>query len=121
MFRIPLVSLQDFVVGGGDGREAVTELFSELNTPVFKGIRVTGKDDALYELSSKGLPDDSIHYRVAMPELQGVGQAHVLALSAPQKTDERTGARVSATQPVSDEVQRLVKRISAWHGTENQR
>jgi cobaltochelatase CobN len=109
-----IISLQDFVVGGGDGRKQVSDLFTELNVPVFKGIRVTELNGALYDLSSQGLPADSVHYRIAMPELQGIGQAHVLALAAATDIDELTGAQVSKTEPVDIEIVRLVNRIQKW-------
>jgi cobaltochelatase CobN len=109
-----IISLQDFVVGGGDGRKQVSDLFTELNVPVFKGIRVTELNSALYDLSSQGLPADSVHYRIAMPELQGIGQAHVLALAAATDIDHLTGAQVSKTEPVDIEIARLVSRIQKW-------
>ncbi|MFT6450146.1 MAG: cobaltochelatase CobN [Oleispira sp.] len=109
-----IISLQDFVVGGGDGREQVSDLFTQLNVPVFKGIRVTELNHALYDLSSQGLPADSVHYRIAMPELQGIGQAHVLALAAATDIDELTGAQVFKTEPVEIEIARVVSRIQKW-------
>jgi cobaltochelatase CobN len=109
-----IISLQDFVVGGGDGREQVSDFFTQLNVPVFKGIRVTELNSALYDLSSQGLPADSVHYRIAMPELQGIGQAHVLALAAATDIDDITGAQVSKTEPVDIEITRLVSRIQKW-------
>ncbi len=109
-----LISLQDFVVGGGDGREQVSELFAELNVPVFKGVRLTEWNAALYEISSQGLPADSVHYRIAMPELQGIGQAQVLALAAAGNVDQMTGAQITTTEPVISEVARLQKRVDNW-------
>ena len=109
-----ILSLQDFVVGGGDGRKQVSNLFSKINVPVFKGIRLTELNSALYDLSSQGLPADSVHYRIAMPELQGIGQAHVLALAAATDIDTVTGAQVSKTEPVAVEVSRLTQRINKW-------
>lgn len=109
-----ILSLQDFVVGGGDGRKQVSNLFSKINVPVFKGIRLTELNSALYDLSSQGLPADSVHYRIAMPELQGIGQAHVLALAAETDIDTVTGAQVSKTEPVAVEVSRLTQRINKW-------
>lgn len=109
-----VISLQDFVVGGGDGRSQVSEMFTEMNVPVFKGIRVTEMNPALYDLSSQGLPTNSVHYRIAMPELQGIGQGHVLALAAATDIDEITGALVSKTQPLVVEIDRLIKRINKW-------
>ena len=109
-----IISLQDFVVGGGDGRKQVSDLFTELNVPVFKGVRVTELNSALYDLSSQGLPADSVHYRIAMPELQGIGQAHVLALAAATDIDKLTGAQVSKTEPINVEITRLTQRIQKW-------
>ena len=109
-----LIALQDFVIGGGEGREAVTEKFKALNIPVFKGIRVTELSDLQYKLSPTGLPSDSVHYRVAMPELQGVSQPHVLALASSAKLDLLTGASLSISQVLSKEIERLQARVSAW-------
>lgn len=109
-----LIALQDFVIGGGEGREAVTKQFSKLNIPIFKGIRVTELSELEYELSPTGLPSDSVHYRVAMPELQGISQPHILALASNSKLDELTGARLSISQVLTNEVLRLKKRISGW-------
>ena len=109
-----LIALQDFVIGGGEGREAVTKLFTELNMPVFKGIRVTELSDLAYQLSPTGLPSKSVHYRVAMPELQGVSQPHVLALASNVKIDKATGASITKSQVLTDEVKRLQARVKGW-------
>jgi cobaltochelatase CobN len=109
-----LIALQDFVIGGGEGREAVTTKFADLNIPVFKGIRVTELSALEYQLSPTGLPSDSVHYRVAMPELQGVSQPHILALASSAKLDTLTGASLSISQVLTEEVARLQKRVSAW-------
>ena len=109
-----LIALQDFVIGGGEGREAVTQQFEALNIPVFKGIRVTELSALAYQLSPTGLPSDSVHYRVAMPELQGVSQPHILALASSAKLDTATGARLSISQVLSKEVGRLQARVNGW-------
>ena len=109
-----LIALQDFVIGGGEGRQAVTEQFTKLNVPVFKGIRVTELSALEYELSPTGLPSDSVHYRVAMPELQGISQPHILALASSAKTDMLTGARLSISQVLTEEVSRLQQRVNGW-------
>jgi len=111
---LALIVLQDFVIGGGEGREAVTQKFKALNIPVFKGIRVTELSALAYQLSPTGLPSDSVHYRVAMPELQGVSQPHVLALASNAKLDAATGARLSISQVLSKEVERLQARVNDW-------
>jgi len=109
-----LIALQDFVIGGGEGREAVTKKFEALNIPIFKGIRVTELSALEYELSPTGLPSDSVHYRVAMPELQGVSQPHVLALASSAKLDSLTGASLSISQVLTKEIERLQARVNSW-------
>ncbi|TCK08246.1 cobaltochelatase subunit CobN [Marinobacterium mangrovicola] len=109
-----ILSVQDFVIGGGEGREAVSARLSELNVPVFKGIRVDEYNADSYALSANGLPADSVYYRVAMPELQGIGQPEVLALSTPAKVDEVTGARLILSQPIDKAVERILGRIQHW-------
>ena len=111
---LAIIALQDFVIGGGEGREAVTEKFNALNIPVFKGIRVTELSALEYQLSPTGLPSDSVHYRVAMPELQGISQPHVLALASSAKLDLLTGASLSISQVLTAEVERLQARVAAW-------
>jgi cobaltochelatase CobN len=109
-----VISLQDFVIGGGEGRKPVTGEFTSLNVPIFKGIRVTELSQAEFELSPTGLPSDSVHYRVAMPELQGVSQPHVLALASSAKVDTLTGASLTISKVLTIEAARLQKRVNAW-------
>ena len=111
---VALIALQDFVIGGGEGRQAVTEKIKALNVPVFKGIRVTELSALEYQLSPTGLPSDSVHYRVAMPELQGISQPHILALASSATLDAATGARLSVSQVLIEEVERLQARINGW-------
>lgn len=109
-----VIALQDFVIGGGEGRQAVTNSFAKLNVPVIKGIRVTEHTQNQYVLSSQGLPSDSVHYRVAMPELQGIAQPHVLALASNLQRDNLTGALVNRSEVQHDEVVRIQSRINKW-------
>lgn len=109
-----MVSIQDFVIGGGDGREQVEQLFTELNVPVLKGTRITELTQTDYFLSAQGIPRDSIHYRIAMPELQGVSQPQILALSEPAKLDQQTGAKLSQSLPITDEIKRQAQRLQGW-------
>ncbi|MDO8827083.1 cobaltochelatase subunit CobN [Methylophaga sp.] len=109
-----IVSLQDFVIGGGDGREQVEQLFIDLNVPVLKGIRITEMTQADYVLSAQGIPRDSIHYRIAMPELQGVSQPQILALSEPAKLDQQTGAQITQSLPLTGEINRQAQRLQRW-------
>ena len=109
-----IVSLQDFVMGGGDGREQVEQLFTELNVPVLKGIRLNELSEADYALSSQGIPRDSIHYRIAMPELQGVSQPQILALTEPAKIDQQTGAQLTQSLPITKQITRHAQRMQRW-------
>lgn len=109
-----IISLQDFVVGGGQGRENVTNLLQNINIPVFKAIRVTEHTTTQWQISANGLPRDSVHYRIAMPELQGIGQPHIVAMASAIKTDALTGANVSTSVPLQTEVSRLLGRAERW-------
>ncbi|MFA9460461.1 cobaltochelatase subunit CobN [Thiohalorhabdus methylotrophus] len=109
-----VISLQNFVVGGSDGRKAVTERLKGLDVPVLKGIRLTDRTRQEWRVSADGLPQDSIHYRVGMPELQGVSQPLVLAAAEPEHTDPRTGLRFATTRPVDREVAAMAERAANW-------
>ncbi|MBR9885625.1 MAG: cobaltochelatase subunit CobN, partial [Oceanospirillales bacterium] len=109
-----ILSIQDFVIGGGDSREAVSERLKDLNVPVFKGIRVDEYNAQTYALSVNGLPVDSVYYRVAMPELQGVSQPEVLALASEARVDALTGVRLTLSKPLDDAVSRQQRRIERW-------
>ncbi|MFB6259561.1 MAG: cobaltochelatase subunit CobN, partial [Thiohalorhabdaceae bacterium] len=61
-----------------------------------------------------GLPQDSVHYRVGMPELQGISQPLVVAAAQPEHTDPRTGLRFGTTRPVEREVAAVAKRVGNW-------
>ena len=74
-----IVSLQNFVVGGGEGRKQVNRNLAQLNVPVLKGIRLADSSRDEWLLSEEGLPWSSVHYRVAMPELQGIAEPLVVA------------------------------------------
>ncbi|WP_295872679.1 cobaltochelatase subunit CobN [uncultured Zhongshania sp.] len=109
-----IVTIQDFVIGGGEGRETVTQLLSELNLPVLKAIRLSEWSEAEWDLSPEGIPRDSVHYRVAMPELQGVSQPQVLALAEPTGIDPLTGGSVYRSKPRVNEVKRQTQRLARW-------
>ncbi len=109
-----LVILQDFVVGAAEGREAVTEAFSKLDVPVFKAIRLSERGVTQWRLSPDGLPADSVQYRVALPELQGIGQPIVVsALGAPQP-DKLTGIQTRPPVMLTAEIDRLAARVGRW-------
>ena len=109
-----IIMLQDFVVGGGKGRENATALFKALNIPVIKGLKIIERNRQNWELSEDGLPWNSLHYRIAMPELQGASQPHVLATAAPTETDPLTGLEISFLKPLPGEVRQMMHRISNW-------
>jgi cobaltochelatase CobN len=109
-----LVVLQDFVVGAAEGREAVSEAFKRLDIPLFKAIRLSDRSAMQWRLSPDGLPPDSVQYRVALPELQGVGQPIVVAaLGAPQR-DQLTGIENRPPLVLGAEAERLAARIERW-------
>ncbi|HNP30899.1 MAG TPA: cobaltochelatase subunit CobN [Nitrospirales bacterium] len=110
-----IVSLQDFVIGGGEGRESSTQILSDLNVPVLKGLRLADRSYDQWMLSEDGLPWNSVHYRIAMPEIQGVSQPLVLATEAKSWMHPLTGLRLSITEPLPDQVERMMKRISRWY------
>jgi cobaltochelatase CobN len=109
-----LISLQNFVVGGGEGRERVTEQFEALNVPVIKAIRLSGDTEEDWLLSEEGLSWDSVHYRVAMPELQGVSQPIVVAALGDSSVDYLTGAKLALSQTIPSQVKLLGQRINRW-------
>ncbi|KQV79138.1 hydrogenase expression protein HypE [Massilia sp. Root351] len=109
-----LVVLQDFVVGAAEGREAVTEAFKRLNVPVFKAIRLSDRTAVQWRLSPDGLPPDSVQYRVALPELQGIGQPIVVAALGQAQLDRRTGIENRPPVLLPEEADRLSARVSRW-------
>lgn len=109
-----LVVLQDFVVGAAEGREAVGEAFKRLDIPVFKAIRLTDRTAMQWQLSPDGLPPDSVQYRVALPELQGIGQPMVVAALGQAQRDRQTGIENRPPVVLPAEVDRLGGRVARW-------
>ncbi len=114
-----VVSVQNFVVGAGEGREAVNELLIELNLPIVKAIRLTDMTEDQWRLSEEGLRWDSVHYRVAMPELQAIGQPQVVSAMSKPSVDARTGLKVSLSQPIETQVDLLDRRLLSWIELQN--
>jgi cobaltochelatase CobN len=110
-----VISLQDFVIGGGEGRVETIQVLKQLNVPILKGIRLIDRTRQQWTLSEDGLPWNSVHYRVAMPEIQGVSQSLVLATAAKAWMHEKTGLRLSITEPLPNQVERMIRRVSGWH------
>jgi len=109
-----VVVLQDFVVGAAEGREAVSEAFKKLDVPLFKAIRLSDRTAAQWRLSPDGLPPDSVQYRVALPELQGIGQPIVVAALGQARRDPRTGMENRPPVILEAEAQRLAARVDRW-------
>ena len=109
-----IVSLQDFTVGGGEGRRQVTEALEQLDVPVIKGLRLASRTHNQWQLSIDGVPADKVHYKLAMPELQGVSQPLVLAVSEPEQIHELTGVALSLTRPVPERIHALSGRLARW-------
>ncbi len=109
-----VLSLQDFTVGGGEGRRAVTEALEKLDVPVIKGVRLPGDTEAQWRLGDAGIPRETVHYKIAMPELQGISQPHLLAVAQPPRIDERTGIRLTLTRPVNERVEAVADRFQRW-------
>jgi len=109
-----LVVLQDFVVGAAEGREAVTEALKRLDVPVFKALRLNERTTTQWRLSPDGLPADSVQYRVALPELQGIGQPVVVTALGPAQADRLTGITTRPPQVLPGEIDRLAARVGRW-------
>ena len=109
-----IVMLQDFVMGGGEGREAVTETLRQLNVPVIKAIKSRDRSALERQLSSDGLADDKVYYQVAMPELQGASQPLVIAAAGTPQADPLSGIRIQAVQPVAEGIAAVVQRAANW-------
>lgn len=110
-----VVVLQDFVLGGGEGREDATELLSQLNVPVLKALRLDDRDENAWQLSSDGLARDKVHYQLAMPELQGTSQPMVLAAWESSQIDPNSGIRFGFSQPMPSRVEAMAARLARWH------
>ncbi len=109
-----IISLQDFVIGGGTARSTVDDVLERLNVPVLKGLRVLDLDYLNYSLSSEGLPKNSVHYRISMPELQGIGQVHLLSLNEDFIVDKNTGVNLFSVKILDDEIKNIIAKANSW-------
>lgn len=109
-----VVMLQDFVIGGGEGREAVTAALGELNVPLIKGIKARDRTAQERQLSSDGLGYDKVYYQVAMPELQGASQPLVIANAGGETEDPLTGIRIQPVTPDHEGIDALLSRAANW-------
>ncbi|MEM6914444.1 MAG: cobaltochelatase subunit CobN, partial [Pseudomonadota bacterium] len=108
-----LIMLQDFAVGGSDRARAEAAL-GALNVPLLKGVRLTEFDERTWQTNTDGLPTDSVYYRVAMPELSGAGQLHVVAAASAPRLDPISGIEIRVTAPVHSEIISLTDRVKNW-------
>ncbi|MEM1110497.1 MAG: cobaltochelatase subunit CobN [Pseudomonadota bacterium] len=109
-----VIMLQDFVVGGGEGRQAVVDRLKQLNVPVIKAIKLRDRTEAEWLLSADGLAYDKVYYQVAMPELQGASQPLVVAVAGRVADDALTGIRVQAIEPQREGLGSITERIARW-------
>lgn len=109
-----IISMHDFVIGGGTARGEVSDVIKRLNIPIIKGLRVLDFDHLSYSLSSQGLDKNSIHYRVSMPELQGIGQVHLLSLNDKYTIDENTGVTLYSVKILDEEVKNMISKANKW-------
>ncbi len=111
---VALIVLQDFVVGAAEGREAVTQALTKLNIPALKALRLTERSALQWRLSPDGLPPDTVQYRVALPELQGIGQPVVVVAAGKTQRDHLTGIELRRPEVLPTEIKRLVSRAVRW-------
>jgi cobaltochelatase CobN len=109
-----IVMLQDFVIGGGEGRETVTEALTALNVPVLKAIKMRDRSAQERQLSSDGLAHDKVYYQIAMPEMQGASQPLVIAAAGTETDDPLTGIRIQPIEPLSTGMDGLLSRMARW-------
>ncbi|SDT25238.1 cobaltochelatase CobN subunit [Halopseudomonas xinjiangensis] len=109
-----VVVLQDFVMGGGEGRDQATALLAQLDVPVIKGLRLDDRDENAWQLSSDGIGRDKVHYQLALPELQGSSQPLALATWQSARLDPVSGIRYGFSVPVVERVESLADRVRGW-------
>ena len=109
-----MVSIQDFVIGGSSDRAAATKRIEQLDVPVFKAVRLHDLTAQAWRLSEQGLAWDSVYYRIAMPELQGIGQPMVIAAAAGAQVDSLTGIEVTRVEAIAAQIEQLTGRVERW-------
>jgi cobaltochelatase CobN len=111
---IGILSVQDFVIGGSSERAQATKLLEQLGVPVLKALRLYDVSADAWRLSDQGLSWDSVYYRVAMPELQGVSQPLVIAAAAKPQLDALTGIEVTRVAILPTATDMLARRVARW-------
>ncbi|MDW6002922.1 cobaltochelatase subunit CobN [Vibrio mangrovi] len=110
-----IVMLQDFVIGGGEGREKTTQLLTKLNVPLLKAIKLRDRTKTQWQLSADGIRPDKVYYQVAMPEIQGASQPMIVATAGIIRTDSLSGIQIQPIQPEEHGIETLARRIHRWH------
>lgn len=109
------VFLQDFVVGGGEGREAANGLFAQFNVPILKAIKSYDRTWQERQVSVDGIAAEKIYYQVAMPELQGASQPLVVASKDKKQIHKSSGLELVGLQIDQKAVNLVSQRLSKWH------
>lgn len=109
-----IVSVQDFIIGGSSDRAQATRRLEQLDVPVLKALRLHDLTTDGWRMSEQGLAWDSIYYRVAMPELQGISQPIVVAAAAAPQLDALTGIAVTRVAAIASQLEQLTARIERW-------
>ena len=109
-----IVSVQDFIIGGSSDRATATGRLERIDVPVLKALRLHDVTADGWRMSEQGLAWDSVYYRVAMPELQGLSQPIVVAAAAAAQLDSLTGVAVTRVAALPSQVEQLTARIERW-------
>lgn len=109
-----VVMLQDFVIGGGEGRSQVNDVLAQLNVPVIKAIKLRDRSAVERHLSSDGLAQEKVYYQVAMPELQGASQPLVIATAGQERLDPISGIRIQPIAADTAGIKSLLERLKRW-------
>jgi cobaltochelatase CobN len=109
-----VVSLQDFVLGGSEDRGRATRALEKLDVPVIKAIRLVDRTEQAWRASHDGLPWDTVHYRLAMPELQGIGVPVVVEAADALRVDAKTGLAYRQPVPLRGEIAALAAKLARW-------
>ncbi|RJS48536.1 MAG: hypothetical protein CIT03_07525 [Methanobacterium sp.] len=110
-----LISLESMIIGGRYTASSfeVVNLFEKLNVPILLGMTTTAMTPEEWMISEIGLPINEVHYRIAMPEFQGVAEPILLAAQK-NAFDEVTGALLTGYVLIPDRVDKIVQRAANW-------
>lgn len=109
-----IVMLQDFVIGGGEGREKVNKILADINLPILKAIKLRDRSALQHQLSSDGLAQEKVYYQIAMPELQGASQPLIIATAGKVQEDSISGIRIQPLELDHSGLNSLTLRLKRW-------